>query len=500
MSATAGRAPDHPRPTKLSKAYEAYADRLSASGIRQAINHIFPDHWSFMLGEIALYAFIFLVLTGVFLALYFVPSDSQIVYHGTYTPLDGRMMSEAYASTLDLSFAVRMGLVMRQAHHWAANIFIGAIFLHMCRVFFTGAFRRPREVNWLIGATMLLLGIFNGFFGYSLPDDLLSGTGVRISASIIQSIPFIGSYLFSFIFGGPYPGHIIDERLYVAHVFIVPALIAALLAVHLTFVWRHEHTQFPEKGLSEGTIRGSPLWPRYAAKSVGLMMVVFAVALALAAFVQINPVWNYGPYQTFVASDAAQPDWYMGWLEGALRLWPRWEIHLPGHMVPSPFFPGVVLPIATWLFIYSWPVLESFFKSDHRIHHLLDSPRDAPVRTAFGVAGITFYFILFVVGGDDVLAGFFGWNLNDMVPALQIALIVLTPLSGIVAWRASKDLQKRSPARARVRYLVATRREDLSFEPARPVPVEQDGTPPIDLDEATELELTVASEPVRRPL
>ena len=141
-------------------------DRLGASRFaRSTLDKAFPDHWSFMLGEIALYCFVVLVLTGIFLAFFFDPSPKKVFYHGNYTQLHGVHMSEAYRSAVSLSFDVRAGLVMRQMHHWAALIFLAAIVTHLCRVFFTGAFRRPRELNWIVGVTLLVLAMFNGFTG-----------------------------------------------------------------------------------------------------------------------------------------------------------------------------------------------------------------------------------------------------------------------------------------------------------------------------------------------
>src|SRR6516162_7581724 len=176
-------------------------DRLhGARGTRVFLRKIFPDHWSFLLGEIALYSFIILLLTGTFLTLFFQPSMTDVVYHGSYTPLDGVHMSEAYASTLNISFDVRGGLLMRQIHHWAAILFVSAIVCHLLRIFFTGAFRKPREINWLIGVTMWVLAFTEGLFGYSLPDDLLSGTGLRILEGVLLSIPVLATYLTSFLF------------------------------------------------------------------------------------------------------------------------------------------------------------------------------------------------------------------------------------------------------------------------------------------------------------
>src|SRR3954451_19060938 len=211
--------------------------------------------------------------------------------------MNGATTSAAYNSALQLSFDVRAGLLMRQTHHWAALIFIGAIVLHLCRIFFTGAYRRPREMNWVIGLTMLLLAIANGFAGYSMPDDLLSGTGLRIAYSVVLSIPAVGAYVAFFVFGGEFPAEDITSRLYIIHVLIVPAAIVALLSVHLAILWRQKHTQFPGRGRTQGNVVGSRLWPVYALRSIGLFCAVTAVLCALGGLVQINPILLSGPYE-----------------------------------------------------------------------------------------------------------------------------------------------------------------------------------------------------------
>ena len=418
-------------------------DRLGISRFTQtALDKIFPDHWSFMLGEVALYCFVVLVLTGSYLTFFFSPSESNVVYHGSYRPLQGVQMSDAYRSVMDISFKVRAGLVMRQIHHWAAVVFVAAIVVHMCRIFFTGAFRRPRELNWIIGVTLLLLAIGNGFTGYSLPDDLLSGTGLRIAYSVVLSIPFVGSWFGFLFFGGRFPGTAIIQRLFVIHVLFVPALIAITLSAHLAVVWHQKHTDFPGPGKTEHTIHGSRLWPQYAAKSIGLFCFVIAVLAALGGLAQINPIWLYGPYRPAAASAASQPDWYVGWLEGALRVMPNFEIRLFHHTIANPFFPGVLLPGITFLMLYAWPFLEQRFTRDRAGHNLLDRPRDRPMRTAFGVATLSFYLVLFLAGGDDVLASTFGLSLQAMIHTFQASLLIVPVVSGYVTWRVCKELSR----------------------------------------------------------
>jgi ubiquinol-cytochrome c reductase cytochrome b subunit len=418
-------------------------DRLRGSHfLHRALNKVFPDHWSFMLGEIAMYTFAILVATGTFLAFFYVPSVNEIVYRGPYEPLRGVEMSEAFASVLRLSFEVRAGLVMRQIHHWAALVFVAAIVAHLCRVFFTGAFRRPREINWIIGVTLLVLAIYNGFSGYSLPDDLLSGTGLRIAYSIAQSVPFIGTWIAFLAFGGEFPAHDILGRLLITHIFIVPAILAGLLALHLAIVWRQKHTQFPGRGRTDTNVVGSRLWPTYTAKSVGLLFGLAAILGLMGGLLQINPVWLYGPYDPATVASPAQPDWYLGWLEGALRLFPPWEIRTFGHVIANPFFPTVLLPGLTFLVLYLWPWIERRITGDRAEHHLLDRPRDNPMRAAVGVAALTFYALLFLAGSNDIIADLFAFPVAGVTWVMRIAVLVLPPVAGFVTYRFMWGLRR----------------------------------------------------------
>jgi ubiquinol-cytochrome c reductase cytochrome b subunit len=451
--------------------------RLRVSNFaRTALDKVFPDNWSFMLGEVAMYCFVILVLTGVYLTFFFTPSAREVVYQGSYHPLQGVRMSEAYESTIRLSFDVRAGLVFRQIHHWAALLFLAAIVTHLCRVFFTGAFRRPREVNWLVGVTLLVLALINGFAGYSLPDDLLSGTGLRIAYSIVLAIPLAGTWLAFMIFGGNFPSETIITRLFVIHILLVPAAIAVLLSAHLAILWRQKHTQFRGPGRTEGNVVGSYLWPTYAARSIGLLAAIFAVLSALGGLAQINPVWLYGPYKPYAVSTAAQPDWYMGWLEGALRLLPGWRIHLWGFRLSELFWPGIVLPGLTFTLLYVWPFMEQRFTRDRAEHHLLDQPRHRPVRTSIGVGVLTFYIVLFLAGSQDVLAQHLGLSIPAVTYSLRVLIFVLPLLAAFLAWRLCHDLaaserhvrgEPPSPPESALASREPASGEPASGEPAR---------------------------------
>jgi ubiquinol-cytochrome c reductase cytochrome b subunit len=420
-----------------------FDDRLGASRFaRSSLDTVFPDHWSFMLGELAMYCFAVPVITGVYLTFFFVPSDKTVVYHGSYGPLRGVSMSQAYESTIRLSFDVRAGLVMRQMHHWAALVFLATLVAHLCRSFFTGAFRRPRELNWIVGVTLLVLAIFNGFAGYSLPDDLLSGTGLRIAYSIALAIPVIGTWVAFLLFGGEFPAHDILSRLFVVHVLLIPAAIAGLLTVHLAIVWRQKHTQFAGKGRTEGNVVGSKLWPTYTAKSVGLFGLVAGVLALLGGLAQINPIWLYGPFSPSGVSTAAQPDWYMGWIEGALRIMPPVYLHLGPYDISEIFWPAIALPPRPFVLLYLWPFLERRFTHDTAEHHILDRPSERPLRTALGVVVLTFYAVLLLAGGQDIWSQQLGVSLSSVLWTFRIGVFVLPVVTGAFTYKLCRDLER----------------------------------------------------------
>jgi ubiquinol-cytochrome c reductase cytochrome b subunit len=415
-----------------------------AKGIRTFFRKIFPDHWSFLLGEIALYSFIILLLTGTFLTLFFQPSMTDVVYHGSYHNLDGVRMSQAYASTLNISFDVRGGLLMRQIHHWAADLFVAAILAHMLRIFFTGAYRKPREVNWLIGIVLFTLSLFEGLFGYSLPDDLLSGTGLRITEGVLLSVPIVGTYLSFFLFGGPFPGHDIIPRLYIIHVLLLPAVFVALITAHLFIMFWQKHTQMPGKGRTNTNVVGAPMYPYFMAKTGAFFFFIFG-ALALAStFAQINPIWLYGPYNPSGISAGSQPDFYMGFLEGALRMWPSWTWDIWGHTVPWDVLLPALLPLGLIMTGAAiWPFLEQWITGDRSEHHVVDRPRNAPTRTAIGMAAIAFYGVLWLEGANDVIADHLSISLYLTTEISRYAIFIAPIVAYWVTKRICLGLQRK---------------------------------------------------------
>ncbi len=434
-----------PAPQGRAGAVAAWADdRLGLAAVaRKNLRKVFPDHWSFMLGEIALWSFVVLLLTGVFLTLWFNPSMSESTYQGTYTQLRGVPMSDAYASTLHITFDVRGGLLVRQMHHWAAMIFVAAMMIHLMRVAFTGAFRRPRELNWVIGSILLLLGTIEGFTGYSLPDDLLSGTGLRAADGFLKATPVVGTYMSFFLFGGEFPGDAIIPRLYMAHILLIPGLLLALIGAHMLLLVFHKHTQWPGPGRTEQNVVGYPMLPVYLAKAGGFFFMVFGVTALMGALLSINPVWKFGPYDPTKVTAGSQPDWYMGWPDGALRIMPSWESYVFGHPISwNILIPIQVLPILMFTVVALLPFVEAWVSGDKREHHLLQRPRDAPTRTAFLATLMTIYGLFWAAGGNDIIATHLHMSLNSITYFMRAAVFIVPPIVFYVTRRWCIGLQR----------------------------------------------------------
>ncbi|MFP1602537.1 cytochrome b [Microbacterium sp. 2216-1] len=420
-------------------------ERTSLSGmVKELGRKIFPDHWSFMLGEIALWAFVAVFLSGTFLTFFFQASMVPTHYTGAYVPMRGLEMSAAFESALHISWDVRGGLLVRQIHHWAALVFIAGIGIHMLRVFFTGAFRKPRELNWVIGFVLFILALAEGFTGYSLPDDLLSGNGLRIIDGMIKGIPLIGTWTSFLLFGGEFPGHDIVGRLYTLHILLLPLLLIGLLVVHLMLMVINKHTQFAGPGRTNDNVVGYPMMPVYMSKMGGFFFIVFGVIVLIASFFQILPFWDYGPYDPSPISAGTQPDWYIGFADGALRLAPP---NMDVVFLDRTWSFGILVPVAVLgLFIVLvaiYPFIEAWVTGDKREHHIADRPRNAPTRTAIGAAGVIFYAVMWAAASSDLIATHFMLTMEGVIHSLQAMLFVGPVLGYFITKRICIALQKK---------------------------------------------------------
>lgn len=419
--------------------------RTGASvAVREFGRKIFPSHWSFMLGEVALYSFIILLISGTFLTLWFKPAMGETIYNGPFVPLKGVEMSEAYASTLAISFEIRGGLFIRQIHHWAALLFMAALSLHALRIYFTGAYRKPREINWMIGVALIAMGMAAGFTGYSLPDDLLSGNGLRIIDGLLKGIPLVGTYISFFLFGGEFPGVDIVSRLYMFHIMLVPAVLIALIGVHLMFVVIHKHTQWPGAGHTNKNVVGEPVLPTFAAKGGGFFFLITALLTLISGLFTINAVWNYGPYDPSPVSAGTQPDWYIGWMDGYLRIIPGWfEFYIAGFPISFNIFSALLAAAVLFGGMIAWPFVEQWVTKDYREHHILDRPRNTPTRTALGVAVAIWYLNMWAAASGDLIAVMFHMSLNDMIYIFRILFFAGPVIGYIITKRVCLGLQRK---------------------------------------------------------
>jgi ubiquinol-cytochrome c reductase cytochrome b subunit len=420
-------------------------ERTSAStAVKTLGRKIFPDHWSFMLGEVALYSFIVILISGTFLTFFFDPSMTEVEYSGSYVPLQGIPMSVAYHTALDISFEIRGGLLMRQVHHWAALLFVASIALHMLRVFFTGAFRKPRELNWVIGFLLFVMAMALGFTGYSLPDDMLSGNGLRIIDGMIKAVPLAGAWMSYLLFGDEFPGTQIIQRLYILHIMLLPAITIALIGVHMLLLIVNKHTQFAAPGRTNDNVVGAPVMPTFAAKAGGFFFIVFGTIMLIASLFTINPIWNYGPYDPSPVSAGTQPDWYIGFADGALRLIPpNLDLVIAGYTLPMGVLIPTVVLIVFMAAIAAYPFIEAWITGDKREHHIAERPRNAPVRTAIGAAGVVFYAGMWAAASSDLIATHFRVTLEGVIHTLQFITVVGPFIAYWITKRVCLALQRK---------------------------------------------------------
>lgn len=369
---------------------------------------LFPDRWSAWLGRIALYSFVVVLLSGVFLMIHYEPSTTQVVYDGPYQLLRGTGMSEALASTLALSFEVRGGLLMRQVHHWGTLVMSAAVMLHLLYLFFTGAFRGPHRRRWVVVVLTLVTTMAAGFTGAVLPDDLLSGTSLAILDGVVKATPVLGTWLSYLLFGSSFPGDVIP-RLFPLHVYVLPAVLAVLFSVNR------------ERASSR-------------LKSGGFFLIVSGCLLVMGATMTINPVWLYGPADPANASAGASPEWYLAFLDGALRLAPSgWEF----VWLDRTWTPAVLVPVIAgsmfFVVVAAYPFLDARLNRGRRF---LERPRDNPVRTGVGVAGMTFYGVLWLAASADTLAVRFHLTIEGVLHTFQV-LVLLGP---VIAFEVTRRL------------------------------------------------------------
>jgi len=419
---------------RLGRVYGWFDDRLALGAAESTLGKAFPAEDSFLLGEVALICFVVLVLTGTFLGVFFEPSTSDVEYEGSVEEYQGEDMPASYVSVLNITYDVPFGMLIRRMHHWAAHLFVASIGLHMLRVFFSGAYRNPREPNWVVGSGLAVAAMFAAYTGYALPFDEFASTAVGIGYNVAVSIPIVGDTVGALVFGGEFPSTATIPRLYFLHVFVIPVIIAGLLAVHFAILIRQKHTEAPRDGDVPGreavdehddtVVVGLPAFPNQAAVTGVVTFLTLATLSLLAGFLPVHNVAEYGPNDPASTPSLVMPDWFLMWGYGFLKLTPSWlSFDLLGVHVSSEFVGGVVLPGLVIGAVVVWPFLDRVEEPTH----FTTSPLERPWQTAVGVAGVVFVMIASIAGMDVIVAEELGTTTADLRRPLT-GLLLLGPL------------------------------------------------------------------------
>ncbi|QSG13242.1 Cytochrome b subunit of the bc complex [Halapricum desulfuricans] len=437
--------------------YQWADDRFDLGDAEEFGGKAFPAEDSFLLGEIALFCFVMLALTGIFLGFFFEPSTSATTYEGSVAKFQGEELPAAFASVLQITYDVPFGMFIRRFHHWAAHLFVASIGLHMLRVFFTGSYRNPREPNWIVGTGLAILAIGAAYTGYALPFDEFAATATGIGFNVTTSIPVVGDFLANIVFGGSFPSSATIPRLYFLHVLVIPVLIVALLAVHMLILIRQKHTESQREdtvapaAASDGGDRtvdreddtvvvGLPAFPNQAAVSAVVFFLTLATLSLLAGFLPVHNIAAYGPNNPAGTPDLIMPDWFLMWLYGFLKLLPSWlsfTIPIVGIHVSAEFIGGLGIPALIFLIIFAWPFID---REDEPVHFTAD-PLNRPWQTSVGVSAVVFIMLASLGGMNNLAARATGLSTGTLNPLLLAALIVGPILAfGIVYWTLREPL------------------------------------------------------------
>jgi ubiquinol-cytochrome c reductase cytochrome b subunit len=412
---------------------------------REVARKVFPTHWSFLISEVSLISFAVLVLTGIFLTMFYRASTADVVYTGSASLFAGRDLPAAYESIVRLSHDVPGGLLFRRIHRGASHLFIATIVLHFLRILLTGAFRHPREVNYHLGILLLLTATLSGYTGHNLPYDVLAGTSLRVAYSFLLSIPWVGEQVALWVFDGEFPGDIIP-RIFAMHVFVLPALLVAGITAHMVILVRQKHTQTPERGIDgHRVVYGEPLWPSQFQTTATLAVFVGAMLVTAALLVPWSDVDLHGPYRIARASNASHPDWFLFWVEGALRLYPALEIDVLGTSISGPFLVGIALPLALIAVMFAYPFIERRFHPSPGMHHVLQHPLDVPGRAGIVTAVGSFLVLLTLAAGHDVAARVTQTPIETVTVVLRVAVLIVPPLLGWLVTRYARSQPVRWP-------------------------------------------------------
>ncbi|WP_458189612.1 cytochrome b [Haladaptatus sp. NG-WS-4] len=427
--------------SRLDSVYGWFDSRFDLDPAKSFLGKAFPAEDSFLLGEVALFCFFVLVLTGTFLGFFFEPSTSEVAYEGSVKQYQGQELPESFVSVLHITYDVPFGMLLRRMHHWAAHLFIASMSLHMLRVFFTGAYRNPREPNWVVGTGLALTSMFAAYTGYALPFDEFASTATGIGYNLALSVPLVGETMAKLVFGGQFPSSATIPRFYFLHVFLLPVVIGGLIAVHMTILIRQKHTEKARESDVAGAQRvakdddsvvvGLPAFPNQAAVSAVVFFLTLATLSLLAGFLPVHNIAEYGPNNPATTPGLIMPDWFLMWLYGFLKVIPGWlGFTVFGVHVNTEFIGGIFLPGLVFAAVFLWP----FIDRQEDPTHFTANPLDRPWQTAVGIAGVVFVMIASIAGMNNILAELVGTTTDATTTGLLLAMLVGPLLAGAITY------------------------------------------------------------------
>jgi cytochrome b-561 len=438
---------------RLTRLYGWVDDRLDLTAAQSVLGKAFPAEDSFLLGEVALFCFLLLVFSGVFLGFFFEPSITEVEYEGSVAEYQGEELPESFVSVLNITYDVPFGMLIRRMHHWAAHLMVASMALHMLRVFFTGAYRNPREPNWLVGTGLAGVTMFAAYTGYALPFDEFASTAVGIGYNVTLSVPLVGETLAHLAFGGSFPSSATIPRFYFLHVLVLPAVIAGLIGVHMLILVRQKHTEArrdedvpaPDTDRDDATaadggrvardddsvVVGLPAVPNQVAVSAVVFFLTLATLSLLAGFLPVHNIAEYGPNDPASTPSLIMPDWFLMWGYGFLKLTPSWvSFDVLGVHISAEFVGGLALPAVVFGVVALWPFIDS---EDEPVHFTAD-PLDRPFQTGVGVAGVVFVMLASIAGMDVIVADLVGMTTAQLKPYLTAALLFGPAVAGLVVY------------------------------------------------------------------
>jgi len=376
--------------------FKWFDERLELRKFKEKfLSKTFPTHPTFLLGETALFSFITLVVTGIFLGFLYEPSTTMV-------SLFGAMVPAAYASVVRLDL-LPMGLIIRRIHHWSAMIMIAAILAHLLRIYFTASYRKPREINWLVGLSLWGMAMVAAFTGYLLPYSQFSVTATSIAYYMAKSVPWVGEWISRFLFAGDFPSDGTVPRFFFMHVMLIPAVLVGLIGLHMLILIKQKHTE-PQsnrnRSESQGGRRliGIPIWPEQTVISLSFYLFLLFVVVMMATYIPLNPIETYGPPSP--GTPVMRPDWYFLVVYGFLKLVPgNISFSILGGKITPETIGGVIFPAFTFV-VYA---LIPFIDGSKEPQHYMENPLHRPFMTSLGIGGIVFLCMMVVAGYIDVL-------------------------------------------------------------------------------------------------